>query len=343
MNAEVGIDLRMTRTIASVSLMVGMAREEGFDVEAVLAGTDINPRDLDSPDVEISGSQELGVIENLVSLGVDSSFAFRVGCRYRIGAFGVLGYALINCENVQGVLDLGARYHKLSYSFCNVAIAQTDTEVTVAFQCRHPSPAVCRFIVERDMAALAMISRDLTGHRLPLIRWSLAHGQQAPLEVYQRVIRAVPEFHSLQNAWVFDRRQLDTRLPLSNPISRAHSTRTCEELLAQREKLVGYSGRIRGYLMRNAEVMPSMDEVAERFHVTPRTLRRRLDEEGVSFRDLTLDVRRELAESMLAEGALPMHDIAARLGYRDVTSFITAFKRTTGTTPAAYRRTQRRG
>lgn len=342
MNAEVRVDLRMMRTIASVALMAGMAREEGYDTQAVLAGTDISATDLDSPDVEISGAQELRVIENLVALGVDSSFAFRVGCRYRIGAFGVLGYALINCEDVHGVVDLGTRFHRLSFSLCTVVMARQGDEFHLQFDCQHPSPAVCRFIVERDMAALAMISRDLTGHRLTLLRWSLAHGQQAPLDVYQGVIRTAPEFHARQNAWVFDGQQLGTRLPLANPVSRAHSSRICEELLEQRERLVGYSGRVRAHLMRNAEAMPSMEEVAADFHVTPRTLRRRLDEEGVTFRDLTLEVRRQLAESMLAEGALTMQDIATRLGYRDVSSFITAFRRSTGSTPAAYRRAHRR-
>ncbi|MFE3259954.1 helix-turn-helix domain-containing protein [Nocardia sp. NPDC059091] len=64
--------------------------------------------------------------------------------------------------------------------------------------------------------------------------------------------------------------------------------------------------------------------------------------ELASYRALLDEVRRTLAEEMLAATPLSVDDIAIRLGYAEATPFIHAFKRWTGTTPAAHRRAHRR-
>jgi AraC-like DNA-binding protein len=84
-----------------------------------------------------------------------------------------------------------------------------------------------------------------------------------------------------------------------------------------------------------------MDSVARQLVMSPRTLRRRLEAEGTSYRALVDEVRQALAEEMLATGALTVEDVAIRLGYAEASSFIYAFKRWKGTTPAAYARGDR--
>jgi AraC-like DNA-binding protein len=71
--------------------------------------------------------------------------------------------------------------------------------------------------------------------------------------------------------------------------------------------------------------------------MSSRTLRRRLDEEGTSFRSLLEEVRQALAEELLATGGLSLEEIAERLGYGEVSNFIHAFKRWKGVPPRQYR------
>lgn len=338
MSADHLVDLRACRTVASATLLVQAAREEGLPVAAVLEGSGIDERDLGNPEVEILGSQEIRVVENLLRLGVDPSFAFRVGARYRISAFGLLGYALMNSETMRDAVELCARFLPLAHAYCAIRLTETETEATVFFECSLPSPALRTFAVERDMAALAMISRDLTGGRLPLRRWWIGHRQQAPLAVYQGLVRGEPQFDAPSSQWTFDRAQLDTPLPLANAMTRHLCVRACEDLLSRRQSMKGFDGKVRSHLMRHADRMPSLEEMADEFCLTPRTLRRRLADEGTTFRDIVLDVRHTLAESMLREGGVPIQEIASRLGYQDATSFITAFKRWSGMSPAAFRR-----
>ncbi|MFZ5724155.1 MAG: AraC family transcriptional regulator [Pseudomonadota bacterium] len=335
---DMPIDFRIARGMGSVTLLVTMAGEEGLDTADVLAGSGISPADLGDPKAEIDGSQELKVVENLLRLGIDPSFAFRAGMRYRISTFGILGYALMNSDTVRDAVQLCARFVKLTYSFSNIRIEEYGNEARAIFECSLPTAELRAFAVERDMAALAMVSRDMTGKRMPVRQWYMAHEQQAALPVYQRLVDGTPEFGKPANVWIFARSQLDTRLPLANPMTREECVRSCEDLLERRVSLTGIQGRVRDYLLRNAERMPTLEDVAAQFHLTPRTLRRRLADEALCFRDLIESVRREQAEALLRDGRLPVPHIASRLGYRDVSSFMTAFKRWTGTTPGNFRR-----
>jgi AraC-like DNA-binding protein len=65
-----------------------------------------------------------------------------------------------------------------------------------------------------------------------------------------------------------------------------------------------------------------------------------LEEAGTSYRALLDEVRRALAEELLVATPLSVDDVAIRLGYAEATPFIYAFKRWTGVTPAAYRRSR---
>lgn len=82
---------------------------------------------------------------------------------------------------------------------------------------------------------------------------------------------------------------------------------------------------------------PSEEQVATEVCVSSRTLQRKLAEEGTSFRNLVLEVRRQLAEKYISDKAMPLAEISYMLGFADTSSFSRAFKRWTGDPPAIFR------
>ena len=83
-----------------------------------------------------------------------------------------------------------------------------------------------------------------------------------------------------------------------------------------------------------------MIDVADQLHIHERTLNRRLQEEGSSFRRELEAVRYEVAKQLLADSEIPLSKIASALHYADATAFSRAFKRWSGTTPSRWRRDQ---
>lgn len=89
----------------------------------------------------------------------------------------------------------------------------------------------------------------------------------------------------------------------------------------------------RGPLYRKS----SFEDTAARLSMSSATLRRRLAEEGTSFRELRDSVYDELARAWLLQNEIPIEDIAARLGYSDPFAFRRFFWRTNGCSPSTFR------
>lgn len=90
-------------------------------------------------------------------------------------------------------------------------------------------------------------------------------------------------------------------------------------------------------LMQLARNGPSLAQTAKSLGVSERTLTRQLADDGESFRDMADDTRRVMAEAYLSDPALTIAEVAFLLGYGDPSSFATAFRRWTSTTPRQYR------
>jgi AraC-like DNA-binding protein len=73
----------------------------------------------------------------------------------------------------------------------------------------------------------------------------------------------------------------------------------------------------------------------------PRTLNRRLNTYGLGYQELLDETRFEIAQQMLKESSLEVSEIALRLDYAEARSFIRAFRRWSGTTPARWRATEK--
>jgi AraC-like DNA-binding protein len=99
--------------------------------------------------------------------------------------------------------------------------------------------------------------------------------------------------------------------------------------------------RVRDLLAREpGKEPPDLHEAAHGLHMSSRTLQRRLNEEGTSYRGVVDDDRRERSCRELLESDLSIHDIALRVGFSDVSAFYRAFRRWTGATPAEFRRSK---
>ena len=96
--------------------------------------------------------------------------------------------------------------------------------------------------------------------------------------------------------------------------------------------------RVRDLLRAALPATLSLDEIADRLHLSPRTVHRRLEDEGSSFRGIKDALRRDMALARLAKSNDPIAQVAADLGYADPSAFYRAFVDWTGMAPVHYRR-----
>ncbi|MEJ2177032.1 MAG: helix-turn-helix transcriptional regulator, partial [Gammaproteobacteria bacterium] len=77
--------------------------------------------------------------------------------------------------------------------------------------------------------------------------------------------------------------------------------------------------------------------IADSLHMSSRTLQRKLNENGTTFKKLLTDVRKELAMKYIQNRQITLTELSLQLGFSEVSAFSRAFKQWTGNAPRYYR------
>ena len=194
----------------------------------------------------------------------------------------------------------------------------------------------------------------LTGHLLSMTLWHRVCGwfigsfielsavqmQQAPRadKDYGEVFGVPVHFNAGNDAFYFHRRYLQF------PIVQSESSldKMLETYPAQLFKISpedhGVSNKVKKLIGSDFQrTLPSLQDVAERLHMTTPTLHRRLREEGTSFQQLKDLCRRHAAINYLASGDYTTRQLSELMGFSDSSTFHRAFKKWTGLPPQKYR------
>ena len=98
---------------------------------------------------------------------------------------------------------------------------------------------------------------------------------------------------------------------------------------------------LQGALNRGISHNSSLQHTASLLCVSPRTLSRRLQQLGTSYRERLAEARKAQALTYLKNPDLRVGEISQLLGYQNTSNFIKAFKEWTGLTPSRFRTMQR--
>lgn len=326
------------RSITSVQLLTQLGLDHGLSVEHCLRDTGLSPLQLAELHSEIEGAQELQLIRNLIeALPGRDDLGLQAGLRYQLTIYGIWGYALLSSQSFRQAADLGLRYLDLTFAFNRISLHEDADQAHLQLDGSHLPDQVRDFLLLRDTVAVMVIQRELTGNRMPLDRVQLSMPAPADTARFIEQFGLLPEFACAENRISFSRHLLDLPLPRANPHSAQLCEQQCQALLAKRQVRSGLAGQIRDRLLSTPGRLADMEVIACELNISSRTLRRRLEEQGSSFRQLQEEVRQALAEELLAIASLSQEEIAERLGYSEVSNFLHAFKRWKGLTPGQYR------
>jgi AraC-like DNA-binding protein len=157
------------------------------------------------------------------------------------------------------------------------------------------------------------------------------------VDAYAALVPCTVYFGAGRNAVIFSKPALETALVNSNAELLAFCERRCELMLADLEQGQDLASRVRNRLLEGPPPFPDAEQTARSLHMSARALRRRLREEGTSFRILVRQVREQLARRYLREGSLTVDEVSRLLGYSEPAAFSRAFKSWTRRSPSAYR------
>jgi AraC-like DNA-binding protein len=324
--------------VRSLLPALGLMEEMRFDRQVCLKGTGILVSQLEDDDTRITLQQELAFYRNLLSLTGDPTFGLRLGQQYPPQRYGLFGYALMSAATFRHTLSLVEKFGRLTFSFFSFHFGVSGNQAWFAMS--QPPPIeedLLNLYLDRDMSAARLGFAETLGQAFPIEEACFTHDGHGRQEVYRQHFGSEVGFSAQCGKLVFSSELLDKRLPQSDPESSRHLQQQCQMLIAKLTSHGHFIDDVRMLVLARPGFFPDIDYVAEKLAMSTRTLRRRLAQEGSSYRELLDEVRYGLAKEYLQNTSLPMEEISVLLGYTESGNFSHAFRRWSGGSPRDWR------
>lgn len=335
-----GVPVTVSGRILGLIAHVGSRR--GVDAGAVLAALGIDARALAAPDARVPIAQEDALWEAMAAATRDPYFGLHAAESVPEGSFDVMEYAIRTSATARAAIEAMIRYNRLVHDVAEIDLLDDRDPVLLTHRFRGHARGASLHAADFTVAVIVHALRQLTGTAWRPLHVALAH---APCDApegdapYRALLGCPVSFGATESCIHLDRAVLDLPVRSSNPGLHDVLRRHAESLLAALPRSDGLVERCRD---RIAEALPrgvpSLADMARALHMSPRTLQRRLDAEGVRFQALVDAMRRELAERYLGDARLSIAEVAYLLGFSEVSAFHRACKRWTGKPPGQLRR-----
>lgn len=192
---------------------------------------------------------------------------------------------------------------------------------------------------ETIFACVLKFGRMLLGEPVPFYRLLMRHPRPSYAQAYDEYFRVPVLFGQASNALEIRRELLDRPLNSAFPALHQQAEYRVEQRLAQLPRKMGLITEIEQTLSAQPRLLgQGIEQLAAALELHPRTLQRRLQEQGEGFSELQARVRFRMACEALRDASQDIEGISERLGFSDRRSFTRAFVRWSGLSPSAFRK-----
>ena len=322
-----------TRVAASYAqLLYDYLDQQGLDAERVLGA----PRP-DARQMFVSMHDWQAWLRRVDALEQRPALRLRIANGIGARHFGVVGYCALACASLAEALQRMERYHASVYDVNPARVTMGPNQVVMEWGVERGRPGA--LVDETAIAALVQLARDMTGMAIRIREVGFVNPRPDDVSAYETFFGGVVRFDQPVTRVVIDAEYLSLPMRKSDPALLALMDRQAEQLLrdvAHVPAVVEAWRKTLVPLIREGET--SLAALAKAHHTSPRSLQRRLSEQGTTFQKLLDQTRQHLAEAHLKEGKLDLAEIALLLGYSEQSAFTRAFRTWTGLAPAQWRR-----
>lgn len=329
----------MVATVRAATLLnyAEVARQVGLNPVRMLRLVDIDLRALAHPDLRIPAANVGALLEVSALESGCETFGLRMAESRQLSDFGALSLLIRHQPTLREVLATLSQYRDLLNETLAIQVEETDRTVIVREDFLIPMPAGGRQAYELAIGVLYRIFRALLGARWQALSVNFTHAAPQDLLVHRRLFGTELVFNSAFNGVVCASDDLDRINPTADPAMAGYARNFVETLpRAGRHTVVGEVQKAIHLLLPAGEA--SLERVADSVGLGPRSLQRRLADQGAEFRQLLDEVRGDLALRYLKSDAHSLTHIAQMLGYSQISAFTRWFSARFGMSPSAWRK-----
>ncbi|MBN9580861.1 MAG: AraC family transcriptional regulator [Afipia sp.] len=313
----------------------------GLDGERLLAEVGVTRIQIEDPTWR-GKSEQLARLVQLVWLALGDEFMGFTEHRCKAGTFAMITHGIIGEETLERALRKAVLFYGLVTDDIKMELVPGPKD-TLALKMVFVRPELDpqQYMHEFWLSIWYRLVSWLGGSLAPLEKVTFSYVRPVVrIEEFKYMFPATYEFDAPFTSLVF-RRDF-----LQNPIVRSRSE--LKRLLSVAplgfmtvpDYVVSYGRRIRNLILPERKLpleFPEFDEVAVRLGMGEQSLRRKLRQEGSSYRAIKENIRRDIAIAKLVRGNFSVAELAEQLGYSETRAFTRAFSSWTGMSPVQYR------
>jgi AraC-like DNA-binding protein len=326
--------------VAPILCVPDLLREFGVDPGPLLEQAGIAADLLGNPDNVIAMAKVGSLTKACVRATGCEHFGLLVGRRGDASVLGAVGFLMRNAPDVRTAIDELVANADLHDRGATPFLQVGETTTVLGYELYRHDIDGAEQIIDGTMAVVWNLMRNLCGPDwLPVEVRFRRHAPANP-EPYRQFFQAPLCFDADQTAMVFRTSFLARKVYLADPLLRQHFVQHLLQI--RRYSSQTFPEKIhQALLLLLGSERCTLEKLSGHFSLHPRTLNRRLQEAGTSFRELYNRARHDMACQLLRDSNSSIDAIAALLGYSGTTAFNRAFSQWEGTPPSTWRRRQR--
>ncbi|WP_374020942.1 helix-turn-helix domain-containing protein [Paenibacillus thiaminolyticus] len=238
------------------------------------------------------------------------------------------------------IADALTAYQRYNVILCNVfnldwEVEGDDVLIRMFLQ---RTGRMSRQCIEDMASSLYHLIGRLSNRRISLHEILFAHDAPEETYPYMAVFGRVPRFGGTDNVLRMSKDVLNYPVMYSDSRLLGIFETIAQETREELTQASTFSDQVVQWMKKCVpSFFPTLQQTADNFRMSARTLQNKLKAENASFNELSIRVRKELAMYYLKKRKYSIGDIAYLLSFSEPSAFHNAFKKWTGLTPGQYR------
>lgn len=322
-----------------INAVLEQAKHQGHNIDRLLRRSRISPRLIKEQHARVSVEQ-FARLQALTMLEMDDEMLGYSAYPLKTGQWFAVCHWLVTSKTLGQALKRYCRFYEIVESGLQPNLRTTKEHVSLVFS---PRP--------EDKGRLKPYAYELymfNAHRL--ICWltdslpttdaaTFSYPQPPHIDEYHQMFLGAPiHFDGQVCSLSFNRELLGLRVAQTQETLANFLRNPIYNILVNPYQNLNWSEKIKALIGKDLSGLPSFLEIAARLEINPKRLRRLLKEEGLTYSDLKLQLRRDIAINHLSQQDTSVEEIAYKTGFSESSAFIRAFKTWTGVTPYTYRK-----
>jgi len=319
------------------------AAAQGASIKELCSKAGIETSDLNDSEKKLDFITAYQVWEHAVKLTKDKLLGLHLGEMANPTILGLVGHLMQSSPTLKVAFENVSTFGQIATDMFTYSIRKEGEVYILSYKPASlwikQSPDSARQATEQAMAGTIHVFYLLAGEKIIPSSVTFQYRRPASIIEYERIFNSLLKFNSTSNELVFEVAQLEKRvLSYDKSLYKVFNTILQSKKADNSKRLTLKAELSKVILDHFAGQPPPIEVMASHLNLGVRSLQRKLESEKISYRQLSSDLKQNLARQLLSNAELKVGYISTILGYSEPSAFRRAFKSWTKTSPRKARK-----